>query len=282
MIHGVLRRSPIDSLEIPPFHYTKTPYTNSHASRTNNICPQRPHAMQRRITPYLKFTPTSFCSSISIYPSISLSPSILVCPSIPPYSSISATNSKHSLVTFTPSSITACGSAKLALPPTPTAGGSPPLLCPFPFAILAAGSVFGRPFECGTVCVCVCLCVPFVFEESGVAVPPVLSCDWGSDSVSEEAFCRASSVSARTSANTRSISFGKVVISPERRRVRAWVEMREGQFALWAWRWWWRVWEILWAGEVVLALLFACFVPLMRQGKGFEEGVEWEEKERGL
>jgi hypothetical protein len=32
----------------------------------------------------------------------------------------------------------------------------------------------------------------------------------------------------------------------------------------------------------VLALLFACIVPLMRQGKGFEEGVEWEEKERGL
>jgi hypothetical protein len=49
MIHGVLRRSPIDSLEIPPFHYTKTPYTNSHAISNEQHMPSTPSCYA---TPY--------------------------------------------------------------------------------------------------------------------------------------------------------------------------------------------------------------------------------------
>lgn len=58
-------------------------------------------------------------------------------------------------------------------------------------------------------------------------------------------FRRASSVSRRMSESTRSMSLGKVVHSPERRRERAWRETLEGQLEGWAWRALCRVCSIL-------------------------------------
>jgi hypothetical protein len=154
-------------------------------------------------------------------------------------STSSQTNSRHSLVTLKPSSATACGTANDSSSfLTPTTPFFPFLLSTDPRSVcelLVSDSVLfivvDLPFA-------IPLLVPFdvlvvVICDSG-AVKPVLDCE--SDVTWEADWDAASNVSSRTSERTRSISAGKVVYSPLRRRESAWACTREGQFVGEAWR----------------------------------------------
>jgi hypothetical protein len=170
------------------------------------------------------------------------------------HSSTSHTCSKHSLVILTPSSITVCGTASPVVPSPVPAPFTTPFTAPAAAAAFAFPSAFAAPFGFP-----VFLCTPGLepdFDDAGIDAADMevdafervgledaelgaaagLGFEWSR---------RASSVSRLMSANTRSMSLGKVVHSPERRRERAWRETLEGQLEGWAWRAWWRVCSIL-------------------------------------